>query len=110
MRLLQDGVIAMLAAIGLSTILWAVITLFYRRKKPVFPHVTALVSAGGDGEDLEYTVRTLAQLRWEQGTLGGILIVDCGLSPEGRELAGLLSREEDCVALCRREDLSDYFH
>lgn len=109
MRLLQDGVIAMLAAIGLATILWAVITLFYRRKKSVFPNVTALVSTSGSGGNLEYTVRTLEQLRYEQGTIGGILIVDCGLSQEGQELAQILSREEDYVALCRREELADYF-
>ncbi len=109
MRLLQDGVIAMLAAIGLATILWVLVSIFLRARKRVFPNVAAVVPAKGAGENLEYTVHELEQLRYEQGGFGTILMVDCGLTAEGRELVQLLMREEDYVALCRREELADYF-
>ena len=110
MRLWQDGLIAMLAAVGLATILWMIVSLFLRKRRQLFSGVTAVVRAEGDGGDLEDTVRTLSQLRYERGAFGTILILDCGLSGEGRELAALLSRQEECVALCTRAELSDYFH
>ena len=109
MRLLQDGLVAMLAAVGLATILWMVVSLFLRSKRQFFPRVTAVVRASGAGGDLEYIVRTLSQLRYERGTFGTILILDCGLTEEGRELAGLLTREEEYVVLCPREQAADYF-
>ena len=109
MRLWQDGLIAMLAAVGLAAILWMVLGLFFRRRRRLFSRVTAVVRGEGDGEDLEYTVRVLSQLRYERGAFGTILILDCGLSGEGQALAALLAREEEHIALCRREDAPDYF-
>ena len=109
MRLLQDGLVAMLAAVGLATILWMVVSLFLRSKRQFFPRVTAVVRASGAGGDLEYIVHTLSQLRYERGTFGTILILDCGLTEEGRELAGLRTREEEYVVLCPREQAADYF-
>ena len=110
MRLLQDGLVAMLAAVGLATILWMVASLFLRNRRRLFSNVAAVVQARGAGENLEYTVHTLSQLRYDRGAFGTIVILDCGLSGEGRELAALLSRQEECVALCTRAELSDYFH
>ena len=100
MRLLQDGLVAMLAAVGLATILWMVASLFLRNRRRLFSNVAAVVQARGAGENLEYTVHTLSQLRYDRGAFGTIVILDCGLTEEGRELAQLLTREEDCVALC----------
>ena len=54
-------------------------------------------------------MHTLEQLRCDHGGFGGIVIVDCGLSPVGREVAALLSREDRDVALCTREELPDFF-
>ena len=90
MRLWQDGLTAMLAAVGLATILWMVVGLFLRRKRRLFSRVTAVVRGEGDGADLEYTVRTLSQLRYEQGAFGAILILDCGLDETGRRIAELM--------------------
>ncbi len=109
MRLWQDGLTAMLAAVGLATILWMVVGLFLRRKRRLFSRVTAVVRGEGDGADLEYTVRTLSQLRYEQGAFGAILILDCGLDETGRRIAELLEREEECVALRRRDEAEQFF-
>ena len=109
MKLLQDGVIAMLAAIGLATILWVLVSIFLRVKQRTFPGAAAVVPARGLGNDLEHTVHELEQLRYERGSFGDIVIVDCGLAPEGRDLAQHLTREEENVLFCRRDDLADYF-
>ena len=52
-----------------------------------------MVPARGAANGLEHTVHTLEQLRCDHGGFGAIVIVDCGLSPVGREVAALLSRE-----------------
>ena len=109
MRLLQDGLVAMLAAVGLAAILWMVASLFLRNRHRLFSDITAVVRASGDGDGLEYAVHTLSQLRYERGAFGTILILDCGLSEEGRELAALLARQDDYVALCPLGQIGDYF-
>ena len=108
MRLLQDGLVAMLAAIGLATLLWLVVSVFLRLRRETLHHVVAMVPARGAANGLEHTVRTLEQLRYEQGGFGSIVIVDCGLNEVGRQVAALLAREERDVSLCRREELADY--
>ena len=105
MRLLQDGLVAMLAAVGLATILWMIVSLFLRNRRQLFSRVTAVVPASGAGGDLEYTVHTLSQVRYDRGAFGTIVILDCGLT----ELAQLLTREEDYVVLCPKEQAADYF-
>ena len=108
MRLLQDGLVALLAAIGLATLLWLIVSVFFRLKKETLHHVTAMVPARGGANGLEHTVHTLEQLRYEHGGFGAILIVDCGLNEVGRQVAALLSREDRDVALCTREELPDF--
>ena len=45
MRLLQDGLVAMLAAVGLATLLWMIVSLFLRNRRQLFSRVTAVVPA-----------------------------------------------------------------
>ena len=107
MKLLQDGLVAMLAAIGLATLLWLIVSAVFRLKKERMDHVVALVPARGGAIGLEHTVHMLEQLRCEHGGFGTIVIVDCGLNEVGEQIAVLLQREDRDVALCRREELPD---
>lgn len=107
MRLWQDGVIALLAAIGLASILWTLIRLLFFR--PVAAHrMVVLICAQGDGDGLEQQVRALTMLRRERGLVGEILLVNCGLSEEGRHLCYLLAREEHSVTFCHSEEVINY--
>ena len=65
MRLLQDGLVALLAAIGLATLLWLIVSVVFRLHKETLHHVSALVPARGAANGLEHTVHTLEQLRYE---------------------------------------------
>ena len=107
MRLLQDGVVAMLAAVGLATLLWLVASVLFRARREPLRHVLALIPARGGAGGLEHTVHALVQARGERGSFGTIVIVDCGLNEVGRQVAALLAREDRDVALCRREELPD---
>ena len=106
MHLWQDGLVALLAAIGLASLLWAVVRgLFFSRPR-TRPAALALLPARGDGERLEEQVRELAALDRDSGCFSAILLADCGLSEEGRQLAGLLAAAHPRVQLCGREELS----
>ncbi len=107
MRLWQDGIIALLASIGLASIFWmavrAVLFAPVRRQ-----YAVALISARGDGEDLEDQVLTLSLLRMEREALGEILLVDCGLTEEGSARCRMLARQNRRVSFCTAQEIEKY--
>jgi len=109
MSYFSEALAAMLAAIGLATLVWLAMSLFFRREKSFDLPTTAVVSARGSAPGLEYTVRRLEQLRCERGGFETILILDCGLNEVGLQVARLLAREDRDVELRGREDLPDFF-
>ncbi len=84
MELLQDGIVSALAAIGVTALLWLLASLVLRRERAV--NAVYLVAVSGDGAGLDVTLRRLAQERRLP-----VLLVDCGLTDEGRRAAALLS-------------------
>ena len=107
MQLWQDGVIALLASIGLASIFWVLIrSVFFRRT--VARGTLVLICARDDGEGLEQQVRTLMMLRRERGLVNGILLVDCGLNEEGRHLCSIIARREHCVIMCRSDEVAKF--
>ena len=108
MQLWQDGLVAMLAAIGLASVMWAVVRAVLFSRPEQKQGVVFILPAQGDGEGLEQQVHQISHLRYEQGMPGMILLVDCGLSEEGRKLAKLLSREDRWVSVCKKDDIGSY--
>ena len=107
MQLWQDGVIALLAAIGLASIFWVLIrSVFFRRTAA--RGTLVLICARDDGEGVEQQVRALTMLRRERGLVNGILLVDCGLNEEGRHLCSIIARRERTVVLCRSDEVTKY--
>ena len=107
MRLWQDGLVALLAAIGLASILWLIVraVLFAPAHQRC---ATALICARGDGEDLEAQVVTLSLLRLEHNAVDEILLVDCGLTEEGRKLCRLLAGKHRRVSFCAVSEIEKY--
>lgn len=109
MQLLQDGLVAMLAAIGLASMMWVVVkAVLYAPLEWRRPGAVALIPAQGDGEGLEGQIRIMERLRKEQALVGTVLLVDCGLTEEGLRLARLLARDRRWVAVCAREEIGGY--
>ena len=108
MQLWQDGLVAMLAAIGLASLMWMVVRALFFAQPERRQGVVALITAQGDGDALEQQVHTLECMRREQGVLGMILLVDCGLTDEGQRVSRLLAREDRWVALCQMEEIGRY--
>lgn len=104
MRLWQDGILALLASIGLSTILWMVLRPLLFLPDSV-RRASVVLCARGDGDDLEQQILALAPLR---GVIGEILLVNCGLSEEGLHLCHLLERSDRRVTLCKIDEIEKY--
>ena len=85
MEIWQDGVLAGLAAVGLTAILWLLAGLLFRRRERLLDAVY-LVPLSGGAEQLDMTLRELSRERALP-----VLLVDCGLTDEGRRAAALLS-------------------
>ena len=107
MELWEDGIIALLAAIGLSSLMWMLVRAIFFLP-PAAHSAIILICARGDGEEIEQQVRTLLLLRVERGIVGHILLVDCGLSEEGRRVCRLLARGEHIVTLCENDEIGKY--
>ena len=102
MELMGDGLIAFLAAVGVSTILWLLAETLLRRHRPVAEAILVL-PVRGDGATLERALR----LTMEQRTTGEtpILLADCGLDETGLRLAQGLTQRYSRVQLCPAEEL-----
>ena len=96
MELLHDGVIAALAAIGLTAILWLLASALFRQ--PPVRDTWYIVALSGDGAGLDVTLRALAQNRRLPG---------CGLAEEGRRAASLAV--SDTVTLVTPSELPNLF-
>ena len=100
MQLLEDGVIAALAALGLMTLLYLAVSAFLRPRGCASVSAFAAVPCrAGDAAALEQTVRALERARYEYGGFCRIVILDCGMGEEEKEIAALLCRESYDVAL-----------
>lgn len=105
MKLMGDGLIAFLAAVGVSTILWLLAETLLRRHSPVTEAVLVL-PVRGDGATLERALH----LTMEQRATGEtpILLADCGLDETGLRLAQSLTQRYSRVQLCPAEELENY--
>ena len=105
MKLMGDGLIAFLAAVGVSTILWLLAETLLRRHSPVAEAVLVL-PVRGDGATLERALH----LTMEQRATGEtpILLADCGLDETGLRLAQSLTQRYSRVQLCPAEELENY--
>ena len=107
MQLLEDGVIAALAAFGLTAMLYLLLSaaaLPRPRRRDALAAFAVVPCRAGDGAKLEYTVRALERARNEHGCFQRIVILDRGMDGETRQVAALLCRCCFGVTLC--DDLS----
>ncbi len=99
MELMRDGVLAFLAAVGMTTLTWMGAGLVFHTGRPLIPGLLLVLPVRGKAPALEEDVRELRRL---QGSLPGarIILADCGLDQETRDLAQYLAdREADAVLM-----------
>lgn len=106
MEAILEVILSLLAAAGLLSLSWL---LLGRILTPAGRGENLSVVPGrGDGETLEQSVRGLLWLRGGGLLRGGVVIVDCGLTPTGRAVAAALCLREPGVEICSLSQLSVY--
>ncbi len=106
METIVEIILAFLAVIGLVSLGWLG---FGCLLMPTGGTDTVCLLPGrGEGETLEQAVTGLVWLRGG-GLFGGrLVIVDCGLTEQGRAIARALAHRESTVELCPVEELEEY--
>jgi hypothetical protein len=98
MALLQDGLIAFLAAMGLTPVIWLTAGVFLHAGRPTVPELLLVLPLRGEALAMEADVRELRRL---QNQLPGakIVLADCGLTADARALARYLVEREQRAEL-----------
>ena len=90
MALLQDGLIAFLAAVGLTAVVWLAAGLVFHTGRPGIPGLLLVLPLRDDAPAMEADVRELRRL---QNQLPGarVVLMDCGLTEDARAMAQYLA-------------------
>ena len=98
MVLLQDGIIAFLSAVGLTTVVWLAAGTVLHAGRPAISGLMLVLPLRGEALALEGDFRELRRI---QGRLPGakIILADCGLTEDAREVAQYLADREENAEL-----------
>ena len=93
MVLLQDGIIAFLSAVGLTTVVWLAAGTVLHAGRPAISGLMLVLPLRGEALALEGDFRELRRVRHR---LPGsrIVLADCGMTEDARELAAYLAERE----------------
>ena len=94
MVLLQNGIIAFLSAVGLTTVVWLAAGTVLHAGRPTVPGLLLVLPLRGEALALEGDFRELRRIRHR---LPGakIVLADCGLTEDAREVAQYLADREE---------------
>lgn len=104
MELLQDGLIAFLSAVGLTACVWLIAGAILGAGKCRAPEVLLVLPVRGGAPAMEQDLRDLLRLR-RNIPAGKILLADCGLTAESRDLAEYYCLKHPGVELVSGEKL-----
>ena len=98
MTLLQDGILAFFSAVGMTTMVWLAAGAVLHAGRPTIPGLLLVLPLRGDALAMEADVRELRRI---QGRLPGakIVLADCGLTEDAREVAQYLADREENAEL-----------
>ena len=105
MTLLQDGLIAFLSAVGVTTLGWIVAGAFFRAGRPAVPGLLLVLPLRGQALAMEADVRELKRLCHR---LPGarIVLADCGMSADARSLAEYMAGRTENITLAEGDRLA----
>ena len=98
--------------VAMAVAFWAFWSVYGKLRTPVRSiqgtevHTVLTVRDGAEG--LEQTLEGIMWLRQNGAMEGQILIADCGMDEEGRELARLAVKKYGKIAICKAEDVKQW--
>ena len=105
MVLLQDGIIAFLSAVGLTTVVWLAAGTVLHAGRPTVPGLLLVLPLRGEALALEGDFRELRRVRHR---LPGsrIVLADCGMSEDARSLAEYMAGRTENITLAEGDRLA----
>ena len=98
MSIFTDGLIAFLAAVGLTTLVWLAAELVLsRRRSPL--RAAVVLAAEGSADALEWAVWTACAAARELGRGTQVIIADCGMDEDARMRAKILEENNEWVTV-----------
>jgi hypothetical protein len=98
MELLEDGLIAFFSAVGLTACVWMVAGAFLSGERCRNPEILLVLPLRGSAPAMESDVRELLRVRRNLPE-AKIILADCGLEPESRDLAEYFCQKHRNVEL-----------
>lgn len=98
MVLLQDGIIAFLSAVGLTTVVWLAAGTVLHAGRPTIPGLMLVLPLRGEALALDGDFRELRRVRHRLPE-SRIVLADCGMSADAKALARYLAEREENVIL-----------
>ena len=94
MTVLQDGILTFFSAVGMTTVVWLAAGALLHAGRPTVPGLMLVLPLKGEALAMEADVRELRRI---QGRLPGakIVLADCGLTEDAREVAQYLADREE---------------
>ena len=103
--MISEILLVFVLAVAAMLILWCLLGLLLM---PVFSHnMITCCFAKDDGEKLEQQIRAFGWLRDGKLSGGRFVIVDCGLNPEGVQIAKRLCKDHNWITYCHREKMTE---
>ena len=103
--MLFDLLVVFLSSIGFIVLIWCFLGFLLR---PVFPSSSVtFYRVSGDGEDLEQYIAGYAWFRQGRNSGGRLVILDRGLSEQGRYIVQVLMERHDWICYIDPTDASD---
>ena len=107
MEVFTDGLVAFLAAVGLSALAWMAAQLLLGWREPSV-HAVIVLPVRGSGAELDGAVYDACSLRPRLGRYTPVVLADCGLDEEGQARAAALSRANNCVTVLLPSELEEF--
>ena len=104
MELLEDGAIAFLSAVGLAACVWLIAGAFFPGARCTNPKIMLLLPVRGNAPAMEADFRELLRVRRSLPN-ARVILMDCGLNPESRDLAEYFQARYQRVEVCSPETL-----
>ena len=103
MTLLQDGILAFFSAVGMTTVVWLAAGAVLHAGRPTIPGLLLVLPLRGEALALEGDFRELRRVRHR---LPGsrIVLADCGMTEDARELAAYLAEREKNAELVNAKE------
>ena len=107
MEILLDGIVAFLAAVGLTAVIWLLADRLVQRRAPVMPGMLVL-PLRGTAEEVEWAVYRACRLRRELGEQTVLVLLDCGLEETSRRRAEVLAGNNERMTVLVPSQLEEF--